>query len=94
MRIVGRDRLVQAENSPGSGLGKALDAWVRVAEGARWQHFIDVKATWGGVDNVSPHVVFDIKGNRFRLTTTISYEAQTVLVVRVQSHAGYTRKGL
>jgi mRNA interferase HigB len=95
MRIVGRDRLLQAEeNYPGSGLGKAIDAWLRVAEGAKWRHFMDVRATWSGVDNVPPHVVFDIKGNRFRLTTMISYEVQTVLVVRVQSHADYTRKGL
>jgi mRNA-degrading endonuclease HigB of HigAB toxin-antitoxin module len=95
MRIVGRDRLLQAaENYPGSGLGKALDAWMRVAEAARWRHFMDVKLTWSGVDNVPPHVVFDIKGKRFRLTTMINYQAQTVLIVRAQSHLDYTRKGL
>ena len=95
---MGRDRLLRAEeNYPGSGLGKALDAWLRVAEGAKWRHFMDVRATWSGVDNVPPHVVFDIftvGGKRFRLTTMIGYEAQAVLVVRVQSHAEYTRKGL
>jgi mRNA interferase HigB len=95
MRIVGRDRLVQAEEDyPGSGLGKALDAWVRVTEGASWRHFMDVKASWGGVDNVPPHVVFDIKGNHFRLTAIVNYQTQTVLVLRVQSHRDYTRKGL
>jgi mRNA interferase HigB len=95
MRIVGRDRLLPAEEDyPGSGLGKALYAWIRVVKGSKWRQFMDVKATWSEVDNVPPHVVFDIKGNRFRLTTMISYEVQTVLVVRVQSHADYTRKGL
>jgi hypothetical protein len=34
MRIVGRDKLTKAERDcPGSGLGKALDAWVKVTEG-------------------------------------------------------------
>jgi mRNA interferase HigB len=95
MRIVGRERLTEAEKDyPGSGLGKALDAWVRVVEGAKWRHFMDVKATWSGVDNVPPHVVFDLKGNRFRLTSIIHYDTQTVLVLRVQSHQEYTRKGL
>lgn len=95
MRIVGRDRLVQAEEDySGSGLGKALAAWVRVTEGARWRHFMDVKASWGGVDNVPPHVVFDIKGNHFRLTTIVNYQTQTVLVLRIQSHRDYTRKGV
>jgi mRNA-degrading endonuclease HigB of HigAB toxin-antitoxin module len=95
MRIVGRERLANAEQDhPGSGLGKALDAWIKVVEGANWRHFMDVRATWSGVDNVPPYVVFDIKGNRFRLTSMINYAALTVLVVRVQSHQEYTRKGL
>jgi len=92
---VGRERLVEAERDyPGSGLGKALEAWVRVVEAAKWRHFMDVRATWSGVDNVPPHVVFNLKGNRFRLTSIISYDMQTVLILRVQSHKEYTRKGL
>jgi mRNA interferase HigB len=95
MRIVGRERLTEAErNYPGSGLGKALEAWLRVVEAAKWRHFMDVKATWSGVDNVPPHVVFDLKGNRFRLTSIISYDTQTVLILRAQSHKEYTRKGM
>ena len=94
MRIVGRERLTEAERHyAGSGLGKALDAWVRVVEKARWRHFMDVKATWSGVDNVNPLVVFDLKGNRFRLTSIINYDSQTVLILRVQTHKDYTRKG-
>jgi len=92
---VGRERLVEAERDyPGSGLGKALEAWVRVVEAAKWRHFMDVRATWSGVDNVPPHVVFNLKGNRFRLTSIISYDMQTVLILRVQSRKEYTRKGL
>lgn len=95
MRIVGRERLSSAEKEyRGSGLGKALQAWVRVVEGARWRHYMDVKLSWGGVDNVPPHIVFDIKGNHFRLTSIINYQSQTVLVLKVQSHNEYTRKGL
>jgi mRNA interferase HigB len=65
-----------------------------VVEAAKWRHFMDVRATWSGVDNVPPHVVFNLKGNRFRLTSIISYDMQTVLILRVQSHKEYTRKGL
>jgi mRNA interferase HigB len=95
MRIVGRDKLTKAETDyPGSGLGKALDAWVKITEGARWRHFMDVKATWSGVDNVPPYVVFDLKGNHFRLTAIIHYSTQTVLVSKVQTHKEYTRRGV
>jgi mRNA interferase HigB len=95
MRIVGRDKLAKAETDyPGSGLGKALDAWIKVTEGAKWRHFMEVKATWSGVDNVPPHVVFDLKGNHFRLTSIIHYQMQTVLDLRVQTHKEYTRRGI
>ncbi|HVI08628.1 MAG TPA: type II toxin-antitoxin system HigB family toxin [Candidatus Binatia bacterium] len=95
MRIVGRERLSQAEaDHRGSGLVKALQAWVKVVEGARWRHFMDVRATWSGVDNVPPYVVFDLKGNQFRLTAAINYAAGTVLVMKVQTHKDYSRKGL
>lgn len=94
MRIVGRERLAKAEEEyPGSGLGSALAAWIQVAEGARWRHFMDVRTTWSGVDNLPPHVVFDIKGNHFRLTSIINYQAQTVLILKLQTHKEYTRKG-
>lgn len=92
---MGRDKLTKAESDyPGSGLGKALDAWVRVTGAARWRHFMDVRATWSGVDSVPLHVVFDLKGNHFRLTSLIDYRMQTVLMVRVQGHKEYTRQGL
>ena len=95
MRVVGRERLAKAEEEySGSGLGKALDAWLRVVEGASWRHFMHVRAAWSGVDNVPPYVVFDIKGNQFRLTSIINYETQTLLVSKIQSHKEYTRKGI
>ncbi len=94
MRIIGRDKLTQAEQDyKGSGLGMALAAWVKVVEEAAWKHFPDLKLTWGKADYVKPYVVFNIKGNDFRLTATINYRLQTVLVERIQTHPEYTRKG-
>jgi mRNA interferase HigB len=95
MRIVGRDRIKQAEDDhPGSGIDNALAGWVTIVEGAQWRHFPDVKATFGKrVDPVDGYVVFDIKGNDFRLTSIINYQVKTVLVVRIRTHAEYTRKG-
>jgi mRNA interferase HigB len=94
MRIVGRERLSKAEEvHRGSGLETALAVWVKVVENANWRHFPDVKSSWGNADYVKPHVVFNIKGNDFRLTSTINYRTKTVVVERVQTHADYTRKG-
>jgi mRNA interferase HigB len=95
MRLLGLDRLRRAEAQyRGSGVGKALAVWKRVVEAAKWRNFPDIKASWGGVDNVQGKVIFDIKGNKFRMTTTVSYEMQVVLVEKIQTHSEYTRKGI
>jgi mRNA interferase HigB len=95
MVIVGRDKLTKAEDDhAGSGLGNALANWVKIVEGVGWKHFADVKATFGArVDLAGGFVVFDIKGNAFRITTIINYQVRTVLILRVQTHKQYTRKG-
>jgi mRNA interferase HigB len=94
MRVVGRDKLMLAEKAhPGSGLGKALAAWVKVVEGSNWRYFPDVKNTLSGVEYVKPYVIFKIKKNEFRLTARINYQAQTVMVLRVKTHQDYTREG-
>ena len=93
MRVVGRDVLEQAEKEHrGSGLNKALSAWLKVVELADWRNFPDVKNTWRAVDYVKPYTVFDIKGNEFRLTTVINYVLKTVQVLRLKTHKAYTRE--
>jgi len=94
MRIAGRERLAEAgKKHPGSGLDKALAAWVTIVENAAWKNFMDVKASCSGADNVPPKVVFNIKGKQFRLTAIVNYVVQTVVVERVQTHPEYTRRG-
>lgn len=95
MHLVGRDRLQQAARKHrGSGLGKALDIWVKVVESAKWRDFSELKATFRSADYVDPHVVFNIKGNDFRLIATVYYQAHTIIVERVVTHAQYTREGV
>jgi len=36
-------------------------------------------------------VVFDIKGNKYRLVTIINYELKIVLVRRIGTHAEYSK---
>jgi len=94
MRIVGRDKLTEAEQKyRGSGLGKALAVWVSVVEKASWQHFPDVKTTYRNADYVPPYVVFNVKGNRFRLSAILDYRLQIVSVTAVKTHEEYSREG-
>jgi mRNA interferase HigB len=90
MTIVGRDVLDAAGNTHrGQRLDKALAAWVKVAENASWRHFSDVRQSWRSADYVNGRVVFDIKGNRFRLVVKINYKIGVLAVEQVMTHAEY-----
>ena len=90
MIITGRDILVEAgRKHRGKGLDKALKAWVKVVENARWRHFPDLKQSWPSADAVSGYVVFNIKGNQFRLAANVRYKIGVVHVTRVMTHAEY-----
>jgi mRNA interferase HigB len=90
MTIVGRDVLDAAGKAHrGQRLDKALAAWVRVAENARWRHFLDVRQSWRSADYVNGRAVFDIKGNQFRLVGKINYKIGVLAVERVMTHAEY-----
>ena len=92
MIITGRDMLAEAGRKyRGQRLDKALNAWIKVAENARWRHLPDLKQSWPSADPVSGYVVFDIKGNQFRLAAHVSYKIGVVQVMKVMTHAEYDR---
>jgi mRNA interferase HigB len=92
MIIVGRDVLDGAGKAHrGQRLDRALAGWVKVVENARWQHFSDVEQSWSSADYVRGHVVFNIKGNQFRLVAKINYKIGVLTVERVMTHGEYDR---
>jgi mRNA interferase HigB len=52
---------------------KELRSWIAVAEAARWRSFQDVRAMFTDADAVDGYVIFNIRGNRYRLITVIHY---------------------
>jgi mRNA interferase HigB len=79
MIITGRDILAEAARKyRGQRLDKALNAWIKVAENARWRRLPDLKQSWPSANPVSGYVVFDIKGNQFRLVAHVSYKIGVV----------------
>ncbi len=92
MIIVGQDVLEAAAQAHRSlSLHKALAVWAKVVENARWRHLPDVRQSWPSADYVAGHVVFDIRGNQFRLVANINYRLEVVRVLKVMTHAEYDR---
>lgn len=91
MKLVGLNLLKDFQDSHVE-IRSQLDAWVSEVEDAQWQSPQEVKdryATASILDN--NRVVFNIKGNKFRLLVQISYKLQIVRIQRIGTHAEYSK---
>ena len=69
-----------------------LLAWHDEVSKAEWRQPVDIKAHYGNASFVGNNrVVFNIKGNDYRLIVAVSYRAQIVLIKFVGTHAEYNR---
>jgi len=70
----------------------AVDAWLREALSATWPTPADIKARYPSASFLANNrVIFNLKGNSYRLDTQIAYLTQIVVVKRIGSHAQYDR---
>ncbi len=69
-----------------------LRAWFHEAKSARWKSFADIKSRYRTADVLPGNrVVFDIKGNRYRLVVHIHYNTGIAYIRFVGTHAEYDR---
>ena len=69
-----------------------LKAWVALMEGNEFKHFPELKAMFGSADFVQPdRVIFNIKGNHFRLITGADFDRQAVFVKWFGRHKDYNK---
>jgi mRNA interferase HigB len=97
MRIIARRTLTRfvaarAGHRDQRALKAALDAWFDEVRRARWATSADVKRDYRTASIVSAdRVVFNIKGNDYRLVIAIDYEKSIVWIKWIGSHGDYDR---
>lgn len=70
----------------------ALDAWFHEALRARWKGPADILKTYASASIVgADRVVFNIKGNSYRLVVAINYSHQIAFIKWIGPHADYDR---
>ena len=95
MRIIARNTLVRfARDLTGHkdyrAVKAALDAWFHEAKQAEWKRPADVKESYGNASIVgADRVVFNIKGNDYRLVTATDYRRGIVFIKWLGSHTEY-----
>ncbi len=70
----------------------ALDSWFHEVLRANWKRPADVVKAYANASIVGPdRVVFNIKGNDYRLVVAIHYRHQIVFIKWIGSHADYDK---
>jgi mRNA interferase HigB len=91
MRIISRKTLKDFYEKHASAKAP-LEAWFHEAQSSDWSHPRDIKAAFPSADILPGNrVVFDIKGNTYRLIVKIHYNRRIVFIRFVGTHAEYDR---
>lgn len=92
MKVLGRDKLTDFMRKHASSK-KALEAWYAEAERSSWQRSQDIKNRFSSADFLADNrVIFNIKGNHFRLVVKVRYQGGIVVVEWVGTHADYSKQ--
>ena len=91
MRIVAKKALVLFYTEH-AGAKTALEEWYEKASKADWEDFSQIKKTFNSADAVgNKRVVFNIKGNQYRLVALVLFKLKMVYVRFVGTHEQYDR---
>ncbi len=91
MRVITKQRLSQVWQKH-KDAEEPLKAWFKEAEHARWKTPNDIKARYRSADFLSNNrVVFNIKGNHYRVIVQIHYDRQIVYIRFAGTHQEYGR---
>jgi len=92
MRLVGKKALEEFSRRY-ADTRSSLDAWIVEVEEAEWSGPSDIKARFPSASFLSNNrVIFNIKGNKYRLEAKVSYEVKVVLIGWIGTHAEYSRR--
>lgn len=94
MRIIARKTLKQfveslQSNKDQKTVKSALDAWFHELQDADWKTPADVIRSYANASIVGDRVVFNIKGNSYRLIVALDYRRQIVFIKWLGTHAAY-----
>ncbi len=69
-----------------------LKAWYRETEKASWKNINELKSEYPSVSILKDNkIVFNIKGNRYRLIVKMNFEIQISWILFIGTHAEYDK---
>ena len=91
-RVAGRNLLVAFMERHADSVGP-LQSWLKEAQTADWASPADLKRRYPAASILADQrVVFNVKGNRYRLVVAVAYKARVIRIVWLGTHAEYDRQ--
>jgi mRNA interferase HigB len=97
MRIIARRTLrefaaARTGHRDHAALKAALEAWFDEVRKARWRNSAEVKRLYATASIISSdRIVFNIRGNAYRLVAAVDFEKSIVWIKWLGTHRGYDR---
>ena len=89
MKIVGRDKL-DAYCNQHAAARRSIESWLAEAESAHWATPQQIKDRYASASFLGGNIViFNIKGNEYRLEVIVAYRTSVVVVEWVGTHTEY-----
>lgn len=92
MKILGKD-IIQKFSAKHADSRKALITWLADVERENWKAPNDIKAVYQTADFLAGNrVIFNIRGNHYRLVVQVRYINGIVKIEWIGTHAEYSKK--
>ncbi len=91
MRIVSRKKIIEFYSEHANSR-TALEEWFHKVSKCEWESFNQLRLHFGTADYVGNNrVVFNIKGNDYRLIAIVIYVSQKVYIRWIGKHSDYDK---
>ena len=83
---------IDERSSASPRCGRTFEGLYKAARASKWRNLVDVRKQFPKADQTGKVLIFDIKGNRYRLITTVNYNQARVWVKDFLTHASTTER--
>lgn len=91
MKILGRNILAEFKAAH-KDASSQIDAWEAEIIAMNWEKPSDIKARYASASFLANNqVVFNIRGNKYRVLVQVAYKTKIVLVMKAGTHQEYMK---
>lgn len=89
MKVIGREKLASFCRTHADAR-KWIEAWLHEIEGTTWSKPADIRRRYASASFLAGNVViFNVKGNEYRLETRVGYTTSVIAILWTGTHAAY-----